>query len=431
MEKIIETYRQYWNLMESSRLDAYLLLGLALVIGQLFSRFLERVKLPSLVGLLLAGILLGTSGFNLINSHHLEALHFIPDIALALVALSLGLELKFVVVRSLGIGIITVILFESLLTFTLIALGTWLVSGSIPLGLAAGAVGAASAPTSPLATVKEYRARGPLCNATFAITGFDDTIGIIIFSFASTIAYSLYAIQNGLGLEQGSLAQQLLVIPLLEIFSAVLCGGILGVLYKILTRKLRHSNMFLLWTLAMIFLAQGISYYFEFSLILTNMVMGIVVINLIHSTQQEKILRSLEGLMPSVFTLFFVITGARLNISTIPGIGWIGLTYIICRTAGKWIGASGGALAARLEPNIRRFAWTGLLSQIGVGIGLSLVLVEKFRPLGAEATAMAEQILVIVTATSLVFEIIAPMIFKWGLTRAGEIPLGTHSSEED
>ena len=416
-------FTDYWQWSRSLNLSVPLMLGIFIIAGRLFAILFDKMRLPSIVGLLIGGVLLGSSGFNLIDSQDIQQLSFLSNLALAFVALSLGLEFKAVTIQSLGIGISVLIILECLLTFFLIGAGMWLISGSLPFGLAAGAVGAASAPTGVLAVVSEFKARGPLTSTIFAITGFDDAISIIIFSFASTLAVALYAKEIGYVGENSSnnLLYELLAEPLLEIGLAVLIGVICGYLYRLLTRNTNDSSAMLLWIIGMMFIIEGISFILHYSLILSNMIMGMVIINLISSAKGAKLLKALETLMPAIFVLFFVFTGAQIDVRLIPSVGLAGIIYIVCRILGKGLGACTGASIARLSPNIRKYSWAGLLSQVGVGLGLAIVLVEKFRPLGASALAMGQEILLIVTATSIVFEIIAPILTKWALLKVGEI----------
>ncbi len=423
----MQSFEAYQQWMEELKLPVLLTLGVLIVFGRLFAILFEKMRLPSIVGLLVAGVLLGVSGFNFINTEDIAALSFLSNLALGFVALSLGLEFKMVTIRSLGAGIGLLIICECFLTFLLVAAGMWAVSGSLPFGLAAGAVGAASAPTSALAIASEFKARGPLTSAIFAITGFDDAVSIVIFSFASTLAATLYAQSNGYNVDasaHSSMLHNLVFDPLMEVGLALVIGMSLGFLYRLLTRRVDEGHMLLLWILGMMFLVEGISFLLEYSLILSNMVMGAVIINQISSLQAAKLLRSMETLMPVVFVLFFVFAGAQLDVLLVPTIGLAGLVYIICRTLGKFLGASTGASLARLPHTIRRYSWAGLLSQVGVGLGLAMILIEKFRPLGKDAVAMGQQLLVIVTATSIFFEVIAPVLTKWALLKAGEIKVG-------
>ncbi|MEM9424808.1 MAG: cation:proton antiporter, partial [Spirochaetota bacterium] len=280
-----------------------------------------------------------------------------------------------------------------------------------------------------LAIASEFKAKGPLTRTIFAITGFDDAISIVIFSFASTLAVALYS--KSIGYESGdiSILHRLVFEPLSEIGLAVIFGLVLGYLYRLLTRKVEDSHILLLWVLGMMFVAEGISTVLDYSVILCNMVMGTVIINLISSAQEAKLRRALESLLPLVFGLFFVFAGAQLDIRVLPSIGWGGLAYIICRTLGKWLGASTGAMMGRLSADIRKYSWAGLLSQVGVGLGLAMLLIDKFRPLGMEG--VAQQILAIVTATSIVFEVAAPILTKWALLKTGEIRLETERKNDD
>src|SRR5262249_37017596 len=73
--------------------------GFLLVAGTLCSELVEMVKLPHLSGYLLAGIIAGPHVLALIDHHTVEELTSINALALALIALEGGAELKLSILR--------------------------------------------------------------------------------------------------------------------------------------------------------------------------------------------------------------------------------------------------------------------------------------------------------------------------------------------
>jgi Kef-type K+ transport system membrane component KefB len=126
--------------------------------------------------------------------------------------------------------------------------------------------------------------------------------------------------------------------------------------------------------------------------------------------------------MPLLFILFFVLAGASLHIALLPSLGLVGLIYIVSRAAGLMGGAWIGSVLGRAEANIRKYLGLGILSQAGVAIGLSLIVKQEFTPLGAWGASIGTAVITTVTATSIVFEIVGPILTKIGLQKAGEIP---------
>ena len=123
----------------------------------------------------------------------------------------------------------------------------------------------------------------------------------------------------------------------------------------------------------------------------------------------------------SLFLLFFILAGANLHVSMLPSLGILGIVYIISRSSGLIAGDWFGAVAGNAERKIRKYLGMGILSQAGVAIGLALKVKQEFTTLGPGGVSIGVAVITTVTAASLVFEIIGPILTKIGLKRAGEI----------
>jgi len=156
-------------------------------------------------------------------------------------------------------------------------------------------------------------------------------------------------------------------------------------------------------------------------LILTNLVIGLAVVNTQPQGLSEKIRDELTEVMPLLFVLFFVLAGSNLQLTLLPALGLIGVGYILSRSAGKIGGAWLASVATRAEPRIRKYVGIGILSQAGVAIGLSLVVKQVLTPMGDWGAKIGTLVITTITATSIVFEIVGPILCKFGLKKAGEI----------
>jgi Kef-type K+ transport system membrane component KefB len=172
---------------------------------------------------------------------------------------------------------------------------------------------------------------------------------------------------------------------------------------------------------ALVLLGTGLSHHFHLSLILTNMVFGLVVVNTQKRSFVEKIHHELSEFMPLLFILFFVLAGANLHISALPSLGILGVVYIIGRTLGLMGGAKIGAHLGQQPESIKKYLGMGILSQAGVAIGLALIVKKEFVEFGAHGMDIGSTVITTVTATSLFFEIIGPILTKIGLSKAGEL----------
>ena len=403
-----------------------LLLGITIFVSFYIGKTMKYIKLPSIIGYMLIGVLLGPSLLNLLHSEIQESLSFITEIALGFVAISIGIELNFSSLKKLGKGIIFIIFAESFGAFILVFTGVYFLTDNLPMALIFGSIAPASAPAGTVAIIQEYKAKGSLTKALYAIVGFDDGLGIIIFGFSAAIARSLLMQETG-GTEESFI--QMLSTPLLEVFLSLIVGIVGAFSFSFLARKLTNKRDILILVITLVLIVCGLSQLLHLSLILTNMIIGMIIVN----TQPHALTQSLHDklpvLMPVLFILFFTLAGANLHLSAIPTLGALGLVYIIARSAGLVGGSRIGAMFGHVEEKIKKYVGMGILSQAGVAIGLALIVKHEFKPLGKMIDGLGittgEQLGIIVittiTASSIFFEIIGPILTKIALTKAGEI----------
>jgi len=169
------------------------LLGAAMIIAFYAGKAVRFAKLPSLIGYMIVGVILGPSVLHLFDDSSMERLTFITQIALGFVAFSIGSELNLSSLRRLGTGIISIILAESFGAFFIVVIALYLLTRDLPMSLIFGSMAPASAPAGTVAVIQEYRAKGSLTKALYAVVGFDDGLAIIIFGFAAAVAKDLVA----------------------------------------------------------------------------------------------------------------------------------------------------------------------------------------------------------------------------------------------
>lgn len=131
-----------------------------------------------------------------------------------------------------------------------------------------------------------------------------------------------------------------------------------------------------------------------------------------------------EKFTPPVYVLFFVLVGAKLDIWIItPYLGALAIIYVLGRTFGKALGSMLGALITKAPATVRKYLPFCLLSQAGVAIGLSIAAGNDFPD------SVGPQILLIITATTFIVQLVGPIFVKYGVTKAGEV--GLNVTEED
>jgi len=264
---------------------------------------------------------------------------------------------------------------------------------------------AATAPAATLMVIRQYRADGPLTRTILPVVALDDVFGIMAFGIAMSLA------RLSVGGSDGTLLQMLWA-PTVEIVGSLVLGTILGFVLAWVARKAADRDELQGIAIAAIAIATGLSTLLGMSPLLTNIVMGTIVVNVMrHST---RVFNSVNDFASPVYILFFTLAGASLDLRILLSVGVMGIAYIIARAFGKGIGAYAGAKYVGAPDTVRKYLGLGLLPQGGISIGLS-VLVRQFLP------QYAVPITTIIMFSVLVYETTGPIFAKIAISKAGEI----------
>lgn len=410
-------------------MDTLSLIGITILASYYMGHVTKKLRLPSLIGYMLIGILLGSSVLGYFNEELVEELGFINEIALGFVAIGIGLELSLSSLKRQGIGIVAIILAESFTAFFLVMAAVYLFTKDLPMALIFGAMAPASAPAGTVAVIHELRAKGSLTKALYAVVGFDDGLAIIIFGFAAAMAKSLLLNEDagtGCSIMPGILEAGR------EIGISVLVGVVIGFIFSNLVRFVRDNRDMIVLTFAAVLIAIGCANRWHLSLILINMIIGFILVNTRKEELAHKVSNQLLIVMPLLFILFFSLAGAHLNLAAIPSLGLLGVVYIIARSVGLVGGARIGGMFGKTEEKIKKYVGMGILSQAGVAIGLALIVKHDFGAIGTEhASYIGSSVITTITATCIFFELIGPVLTKVALTKAGEVHIDKNPAATD
>jgi Kef-type K+ transport system membrane component KefB len=394
------------------------LIGITVVAAYYMGHLAKKIKLPSLIGYMILGVILGRSGLDYFNIDLVEELGFINEIALGFVAFSIGIELSISSLKKQGIGIISIILVESFAAFFVVLGAVYLLTKDLPMSLIFAAMAPASAPAGTVAVIHETKAKGSLTKALYSVVGFDDGLAIIIFGFSAALATSLLTSESS-----GSSASIWpgMISALREIGLSLLVGTVVGFSFCNLVRFVRDKRDMIVLSFAAVLVSIGCSQQWHLSLILTNMVVGFILINTRKKELVDKVSSQLVIVMPLLFILFFSLAGAHLNLAALPSLGAIGLVYIAGRSIGLVGGARLGGMFGNVEDKVKKYVGMGILSQAGVAIGLALIVKHDFAAIGtAHADNIGVSVITTITATCIFFELVGPVLTKIALTKAGE-----------
>ncbi|WP_250656335.1 cation:proton antiporter [Alkalimarinus coralli] len=407
----------------NTALHQLLVIGLVMLVSLYIGKWVKRTKLPSLIGYMLVGVVAGPFVLNGIDKSLLSQLDFIVEVGLGLVAFTIGAVLSVASFKKTGRGLASLILGETIVAFLVVTLGVYLFFDNWPLAMLLGAIGAASAPAGTVAIIQDYQAKGRLTNTLYAVVGFDDGLSVIIYGFALVFAKSILLQTNGH--TEYSVTDQLWA-PFQEILLSILVGLIAGYVFLALVKKLRKEGDILVLSSALVMILVGLSQQWHLSLVLTNMVAGMVLVNSGREGVINRVRQATSMIMPLVFILFFALAGAHLDISSLLIVGGGGVVYIISRCIGKAGGAWIGGTLGGADPQIARSLGLAILSQAGLAIGLALIVQKEMAHIAVlynlpSAAEIGATVLTTITATTVIFEIIGPILTRHVLSKAGEI----------
>ncbi len=378
----------------------------ALLIGGLvMARILGLLKFPDVTGYLIAGILIGPSVLKIIPQSGVDSLEIISQVALSFIAFSVGSEMNINSIKKIGSKILLVTIFEALGAFLMVTLAMMLIfKTDFAFALTIGSIASATAPAATLMVIRQYQARGELVDVLVPVVALDDAVCIMAFGVASSIATSML---SGAALN----ITNMLLIPLKEIFLAIIIGFISAILYILISKKLKNDEETLIFTLAVVLGLTALTLKLNISGLLTLMVTGIVIANMGKVSRRYQQL--INQITPPIFVCFFVLSGADLSIDGLTHVGLIGIGYVIFRVIGKMGAAYISTRITGFSKEVQNNLGLTLVPQAGVAIGLSLIASNIIPdPHGA-------MIRTIILGATIIYELIGPMVAKIALKRAG------------
>jgi len=406
------------------RLNILILIGLTILLGTAGSRLFKKFKTPQVIAFIIIGFFLGDSVLGIINKQILSSFSFFNIFVLGITGFLIGGELKKEIFQKYGKQFINILLSEGLLAFVLVTLFVVLIGNLFfdntnfvwALGLLLGSIAAATAPAATTDVLWEYKTRGPLTTTILGIVGLDDGLGLILFAIASSISLAITG--------TNAIAIPKIFLHILYEIGESIGIGILGGLFLSLTvRKIRDKYGIITFSLGIIVFILGLSKLTECDILLSAMIAGVFITNYIPRKSKE-VFEMTNELMPTLYILFFTFFGAQLNLKnlTLPTI-LIAAVYLIGRTVGKGLGANIGARISKAPKTVIKYLPWCLFSQAGVAIGLSILATQRFPG------EIGNSIVIIITTTTFVVQIIGPLAMRIAITGAGEA--GLNITEED
>ena len=411
-------------------MEYLLAIGIAMLAGLMLTRLTKRFNLPDVTSYLIAGLLvgplvlgrLGIPGLGFESFDFVGKMSLISDVALGFIAFSIGNEFRLEDLKHIGrqatiIGIVQALTATAFVDIALFLLHLVLGDEVLPVStcLILGAIATATAPAATIMVINQYKAKGPLTSILLPIVALDDAVGLMVFAVSNGIAKALIS---------GSISLvSVLVNPLLEIVCSLVLGAAMGWLFSHIEKFFHSRSKRLSLTVCFVFMCTALSKLeiplgggveLGFSSLLVCMMCGTFFCNLCDFS--EEIMYRTDRWTAPVFVLFFVLSGAELDLRVFQSAAVIGIgvVNILARSAGKILGAHYSAKAMGCQNTICKYLGITLLPQAGVALGMSVTVAAEF---GAEGALIRNITLFCV----LIYELVGPVFTKMALTAAGEI----------
>ena len=390
-------------------------------IAFLTGKLIAKIKLPSILGWLITGMVLGPHALSLMNQEILNAQWYqtIVHILECAVGLMIGTELVWNKMKRSGASIIITTLTQSLGTFLLVSLVFSLVFyfSNIPIYLAFifGGIALATAPAPALSIVREFRTTGPVTRTLIPMAALDDIVGCVVFFTSISIVAG--------NLLQGQLPIYMIALVIvLPLIIGIFTGWIAGMFLK----KKREASITLLLLILGILLAAGVGFFFNnfvmpspiLNFMLIGMAFSATFANMLPESRLEEIMATFSPILGLSMIVVILNLGAPLDYHLILGAGLFTAVYILARAIGKYFGAYFGASITKSPTTVKRFLGLTLLPHSGVSLVFTGIAVSV---LNGPAPECAKILQGTIAAAAVINEIITVIVAKKGFEWAGEL----------
>ncbi len=375
-----------------------LVVGIILLVGAGGGKLARFVRLPSVTGYLLGGILIGPSVLNLVSVDIMYQLAPINELALGVIALSIGAELHWKTLRKLAQDSAKVFLIEAGLTFFLVLGLLSLVGLPFHYAIIFGVLSIATAPGAIIACLRETPIKGDFSRVLLTIVALDNLLAIMLFGIVVSFLQVAFVAPGASG--------SAFLVATQSIGISLLLGMVAGSFLTVTSLWARNDSRILVSVLGAILVTVGLASLWDVPALLAAITAGAFYANFARSPQRiSRSIMSVEGL---ILLAFLTLAGAKLNIAALPAVGQIGMLYIGARFVAKLVGSRIGAAFTDFPVCWKHNLGRALTPQAGVAIGLAIIAEQKL-PFANNT------IITVILGAVVVFELIGPILVRKAL----------------
>lgn len=379
------------------------------------------MKLPSILGWLITGMLLGPHALSLMNQKVLDSKWYeiLIPILECTVGLMIGTELVWEKIKKSGKAIIITTFTQSLGTFIIVSLifGIVLKIMNLPLYLAFifGGIALATAPAPALSIVREFKTKGPVTDTLIPMAALDDIVGCVVF-------FTTIAIVAG-SISTNNLSPFMII---LVVLLPLIIGAVTGAFAGLILKKQKDKKSSLAILIFGILITSVIGFIFNYAVlpnpVLNFMLMGMafsaVFANMISEEQLGYIMNGFNPILGIAILIVILNLGTPLDYHLILGAGLFTFIYIVSRAFGKYLGAYFGARITHSPETVKKYLGLTLLPHSGVSLVFTGIAVSILIGPDKESTNLIQGT---IAAAAVINEIIAVIFAKKGFEWAGEL----------
>jgi Kef-type K+ transport system membrane component KefB len=392
------------------------LFGILLLTADTFGALAHDLRVPRLLGYLVAGLALGPSIAGIVPAGVLEDLGMMKRLAVGLIAVLAGAELRISDLRQRGRVIALILTLQTVFVLTAVIATTLLAARWIPfldelsatsaffIALLFAVMLTVNSPMVTLALLTETGAKGPLSRTTLGVVLVADVVVILLFTGSFSLAQ---ASLGGGAAGAGGILGHLLWEVSKAVLAGVVVGGIMSLHLHFVKREL------VVFAVVVVFATAGAAEALHFELLLSLVIAGFLVEN-VAPVRAEPLVETLHQAAVPVFVVFFAMTGAELRIEEFAAFWPIVVALVLVRLVAVFGSGRLGGRWAGAEPVVTRYGWTGLVPQAGVALGLAATVADRLPAVGLSLQTITVGIIAINQA-------LGPILFRRGLERAGEV----------
>ncbi|MGN0430823.1 MAG: cation:proton antiporter [Lachnospiraceae bacterium] len=398
-------------------LRIFAIICVAFVCGKLIA----KLKLPAILGWLIAGIVFGPYLANVVTLDITNALWYKVTIKFfeCFAGVMIGREIVFKKIASSGKQIVGITFVQSIGTFLLVSAVfsvVFFITGTpVYLAFIFGGIALATAPAPALSIVNEYHTSGPVTKTLIPLAAIDDVIGVIVF-------FTVISIVSGTHGSANTSVLAIAGIVLLPFVIGILAGFCAACLMK------KVGNNYLRFAVLLMFLCIStvcglltdcyVFHSFSLNYLLIGMAYSATVANIVPEQELKETLKLYHPLLNLSFVAVIVNLGMPLDYRLIAGAGLFTMIYILSRAAGKIGGACLGGRLTKAEPAVTKYLGFTLLPHSGVSLVFTGIAVSTLTAIDASLAAIVSGTIV---AAAIINEIIAVIVAKFAFKWAGEI----------